>query len=179
MRLLPARRWSPLLPPGLLPGTLTPKACPEFLQVPTAQTGWRREGNMRILSYSSLQSVSLQKSLIRYCSSTLPAPLTPVLQLHQQPPAGHDSGQPHGSLQPPQSGVGHAVPLLCAGHSSGCTGHCAVVPGSSHSPPPQVSLALTWIYFRLDNSYFSLANIHFIPEVGCSIRLTNTYFFGI
>ena len=29
----------------------------------------------------------------------------------------------------------------------------------------QVSLAFSWLYFHLDNSFFSSANIHFIPEV--------------
>ena len=29
----------------------------------------------------------------------------------------------------------------------------------------QVSLAFSWLYFHMDNSFFSAANIHFIPEV--------------
>ena len=35
------------------------------LQVPTAQTGWRRRKEMKILTYSSIHSASLQKSLLR------------------------------------------------------------------------------------------------------------------
>ena len=35
------------------------------LQLPTAQTGWRRRKEMKILTYSSIHSASLQKSLLR------------------------------------------------------------------------------------------------------------------
>ena len=35
------------------------------LQIPTAQTGWRRRKEMKILTYNSIHSASLQKSLLR------------------------------------------------------------------------------------------------------------------
>ena len=55
-------------------------------QVPTAQTGWRREGDLRILTHSSLQSSSLQKSLLSYATSHLMAMLLASLTA---PPTPH------------------------------------------------------------------------------------------
>ena len=45
------------------------------LQVPTAQTGWRRGADMRLLTYSSLQSSTLLKSLLSFLTSHLMAML--------------------------------------------------------------------------------------------------------
>ena len=58
----------------------------EHTQVPTAQTGWRREGDLRILTHSSLQSSSLQKSLLSYTTSHLMAMLLASLTA---PPTPH------------------------------------------------------------------------------------------
>ena len=55
-------------------------------QVPTAQTGWRREGDLRILTHSSLQSSSLQKSLLSFSTSHLMAMLLASLTA---PPTPH------------------------------------------------------------------------------------------
>ena len=54
--------------------------------MPTAQTGWRREGDLRILTHSSLQSSSLQKSLLSYATSHLMAMLLASLTA---PPTPH------------------------------------------------------------------------------------------
>ena len=55
-------------------------------QVPTAQTGWRRDGDLRILTHSSLQSSSLQKSLLSFSTSHLMAMLLASLTA---PPTPH------------------------------------------------------------------------------------------
>jgi hypothetical protein len=89
---------------------------------------------MRILTYSSLQSASLQKALLSYTTSHLLAMLLASLTA---PPA------PHGQQW--------VMLFLCS---------VLAIPVTV-----QLSLALTWLYFHLDNSYFRLANIHFIPEV--------------
>ena len=54
-------------------------------QVPTAQTGWRREGDLRILTHFSLQSSSLQKSLLSYTTSHLMAMLLASLTAPSTP----------------------------------------------------------------------------------------------
>ena len=70
-------RSSHLLPPLLFPGEIQVLSQVDVCatQVPTAQTGWRREGDLRILTHSSLQSSSLQKTLLSYTTSHLMAML--------------------------------------------------------------------------------------------------------
>ena len=81
-------RSSHLLPPLLFPGEIQVLSQVHVCasQVPTAQTGWRREGDLRILTHSSLQSSSLQKTLLSYTTSHLMAMLLASLTA---PPTPH------------------------------------------------------------------------------------------
>ena len=81
-------RSSHLLPPLLFPGEIQVFSQVDVCasQVPTAQTGWRREGDLRILTHSSLQSSSLQKTLLSYTTSHLMAMLLASLTA---PPTPH------------------------------------------------------------------------------------------
>ena len=81
-------RSSHLLHPLLFPGEIQVLSQVHVCasQVPTAQTGWRREGDLRILTHSSLQSSSLQKTLLSYTTSHLMAMLLASLTA---PPTPH------------------------------------------------------------------------------------------